>query len=247
MRTKQRGMFAPLVVMIGTVLMLLWLPSIVPLSSQMQKLRYQHATWWFWQQAVIRLQRETGIWPANLHAVAQHFALGDVPQFLQGEGWEEQFELRWIGLSASDTALLQELDTAATMTIVEHTVVATLTDAPTKSLSTRYLPRKDTATMDTSLSLGGHQLTARHVNAEQVQVVGDTYLRSIKVAETETDELHVDGAFKVYNFSRHPLLLDEIVSLKDQIDSLLALLRQHLNLPEGELISYLGLSGSAAD
>ncbi|SDB50987.1 hypothetical protein SAMN02927930_01998 [Pseudidiomarina indica] len=237
MPTKQRGMFAPMVVLFAAMLAMLALPHQDASIGQLQRLRYQHETWWFWQQAVATLHRDTGTWPASLTEVAQHFQLGEVPQFIVGILHDDRFDLEWIGLSASDLELLQELDTTAVVNIDGH-IVRNKPGESGAEVTMSYLPRSGEATMLTALSLAGHQLRVNHLNAELVNVTDSAKMAQVTVDEAQIQRVQYHRVLTVTSFHSAPMLLDELLSLKSQIDALREKLLEHMKPEPGQPSPY---------
>lgn len=237
MPTKQRGMFAPMVVLFAAMLAMLALPHQDASIGQLQRLRYQHETWWFWQQAVATLHRDTGTWPASLTEVAQHFQLGEVPQFIVGVLHDDRFDLEWIGLSASDLELLQELDTTAVVSIDGH-IVRNKPGESGVEVTMSYLPRSGEATMLTALSLAGHRLRVNHLDAELVNVADTAKMAQVTVDEAQIQRVQYHREVTVVNFYLGPMLMDELLSLKGGLDALREKLLAHMKPEPGQPSPY---------
>ena len=228
MRTKQRGMFAPLVVMIGTVLMLLWLPSIVPLSSQMQKLRYQHATWWFWQRAVVHYQRKFDIWPSSLEELATTFTLPPAPEFLIGTAEGNRFKLSWLNLTAADIQILSSGLQHPHVNIHDDRIEAVMGNG-SASHEIEGVHRYESSPLAANLSLGNHHLlSTRDIYVNEASVALPSTVDRIRSITANMTTLVMNG----------PVVADKIAPDRLRVDQLSNLLTD-INRQYNKLLAHM--------
>lgn len=235
LKTSQVGMFTPLLV--GIVLIVA--AAMMPLppdvkTTELERLRFQHATWWFWQRAVVHYQRKFDIWPSSLEELTTTFALPPAPSFLLGTAEVDRFKLSWLNLTAVDLEILSGGLQHPHVEIHDDRIEAVMGNGATLN-QIDGVHRYESSPLASNLSLGNHNVVSTrdtYVNEASVALpITADRIRSITARMTT---LIVNSQVVVEKIAPSPLQVDELNKLLTDINRQYNKLLAHMqSAPDG--------------
>ncbi|WP_404409919.1 hypothetical protein LG272_05265 [Pseudidiomarina marina] len=235
MSVRQAGLFTPLFVAIVLIVAAAMMP--LPPSKQvveLEKLRYEHSVWWFWQQAAAHYYRKFDVWPQSLTELALTFDLTPAPDFLSGFAEQNGFRLSWTQLSATQIELLKNGLSHPHVELSEDQIDAVMgMSTPLNEVEGIY--RSESSTMASNLSLDSHNIVrARDVYVREAEVKTPSEPDRLRTTTATMAWLAIDSHVTVDKIAPNPLRVDELTKLLNEINQQYSKLAAHMESePEG--------------
>jgi len=232
LRTKQTGFFAPLFVAIVLIVAAALMPHPPSVQvAELQKLRYQHSMWWFWQQAVADYYRKFDEWPASIDDLVSTYAMDSSPSYISGFTDSEGFRVRWLNLTSDEKALLLKGLTHSKIEFHEDGIDAILR-AETLSSAVDGVNRNQQVVMESNISMSNYDINqVRDIYLIQASVTQPSEITRIRAAQSLMQWLTIDAVVSVDKIARARWQIDELDKLMAHINSLYSKLESHMQSP----------------
>lgn len=232
MRIKQTGFFAPLFVAIVLIIAAALMPH--PPSTQvveLNKLRYQHSMWWFWQQAVADYYRKFDVWPASIEDLVSTYAIDSAPSYISGFEDLDGFRVRWLNLTSGEKALLLKGLTHSKIEFHEDGIDAILR-AETLSSDVDGVYRNQDVVMASDVTMANYDINqVRDTYLKQVSITQPSEVSHLRAAQSLMQWLTIDAVVSVDKIAPARWQIDELDKLMANINSLYSKLEAHMQSP----------------
>ncbi|GAB3298759.1 hypothetical protein [Pseudidiomarina andamanensis] len=232
MRIKQTGFFVPLFVAIVLIIAAALMPHSPSVQvTDLQKLRFQHSMWWFWQQAVADYYRKFDVWPDSIEDLVSTYAIDSAPSYISGFADAEGFRVRWSNLTADEKALLANGLTHSKVEFHEDGIDAILR-AETLSAVVDGIYRNQEVVMESDISMSSYDINqVRDIYLTQVSVTQPSEVDHLRATQSLMQWLSIDAVVGVDKIAPMRWQIDELDKLMAEINSLFTKLEAHMQQP----------------